>query len=78
MAEVLREEFFQAGIIQPARVELRGGLRWGNRVRFKMSAAGDGDNAAQERPNFQAGRHALKLLGDKATDQNFEAAGGQN
>jgi hypothetical protein len=73
MAELLREKFTETRVVQPARVELRGGLRRGNRLWLELRAAGNDDNAAQERQNFGAGRHALKLLAGPAPDQNYPA-----
>ena len=50
VAEILREKFFQAGIIQPARVKLRGGRGRSDRLRLEMRATGNRNDAAQERP----------------------------
>jgi hypothetical protein len=74
VAEILREEFFHAGIVELARVELRGSLGRRNRLRLESSAARNRGNSAQKRPNFHAGSHVLKLLGGHAAGQYFETA----
>jgi uncharacterized membrane protein YkoI len=73
MAELLREKIIEARVVQPPRIELRGGFFRRERLRLEMSAARNGENPAQQRPGFAAGRHALKLLAGFAPDQNYPA-----
>ncbi len=72
MTELLGEEIIQARAVQPAGVKLRGGLRRRERLRLVMHTARDG-GSAEQRPDFQAGEHAVKLLRVLAPDQNYPA-----
>ena len=59
VAEILFEEFFQAGVVEPARVQLRRRFLRRKRLRLEMRAAREQNDSQNERPEFHAGLAAV-------------------